>query len=402
MGSHSIELGLTFSVSLGDQFVYEVPHPRVHCTQLSLIPWLFEQRRLVVNFLFSVNCLHHCGPNSAHQEHTVSRHLELLKLIRLRLLALRLHVRKHLVVERRQCETKTSASGTKLQNHHSTASTTPECRIRLTGCLSLHTFRPGSRPKVDCLFFSSRLFSAIRSRRAVYWAASIRHANVRLRRHNTGSCARLCHWPKCWNRACATSLLVQSCRGYLSVRAPVGFQSNTRLTHRFGGKFATCIANCQLWRPARCVKNFLTSTIPNLGQAQKKTIKSCQTIDKFIVVTYTLQIFNHHMQGYGLYFLTDIIRWHWVKTRAWSKIMHANAVLRLMHIIRWLANKRWTIPQASFSVNTTRSKIVALFHYRNEGLQRFSYTIAHHWAVVIEVNHGQHPAIRVLHHLKNL
>ena len=106
-----------------------------------------------MNFLFSVNCLHHSGPNSAHQEHTVSRHLELLKLIRLRLLALRLHVRKHLVVERRQCETKTSASGTKLQNHHSTASTTPECRIRLTGCLSLHTFRPGSRPKVDCPFF---------------------------------------------------------------------------------------------------------------------------------------------------------------------------------------------------------------------------------------------------------
>ena len=32
--------------------------------------------------------------------------------------------------------------------------------------------------------------------------------------HNAGSCARISHWPNWWNRVCATSLLVQSCRGY--------------------------------------------------------------------------------------------------------------------------------------------------------------------------------------------
>ena len=40
-----------------------------------------------------------------------------------------------------------------LQNHHSTASTTPECRIRLTGGLSLHTFRLVSALKWTAFFF---------------------------------------------------------------------------------------------------------------------------------------------------------------------------------------------------------------------------------------------------------
>ena len=53
----------------------------------------------------------------------------------------------------------------------------------------------------------------------------------------------ICQWPDCGSRVYATSLLAQSCRGRFSFRAPVRFQNNTRLTHRFGGKFATCIAN---------------------------------------------------------------------------------------------------------------------------------------------------------------
>ena len=69
--------------------------------------------------------------------------------------------------------------------------------------------------------------------------------------HNAGSCARLSHSPNWWNRVYATSLLVQSCPGYPRVRAPHGFQSNTRLTHRFEGKFATCIANVQ-WCLRHC------------------------------------------------------------------------------------------------------------------------------------------------------
>ena len=72
--------------------------------------------------------------------------------------------------------------------------------------------------------------------------------------HNAGSWARLYHWPHCWNRVYATSLLVQSWRGYPRVRAPVGFQSSTRSTHRFEGKFATCIANCQ-WCLRHCSFN---------------------------------------------------------------------------------------------------------------------------------------------------
>lgn len=44
--------------------------------------------------------------------------------------------------------------------------------------------------------------------------------------HNTRSRDNICQWPNWWNRACATCLLVQSCRGYRPFRAPVGFQSN--------------------------------------------------------------------------------------------------------------------------------------------------------------------------------
>ena len=52
-------------------------------------------------------------------------------------------------------------------------------------------------------------------------------------------------------KSLAAKLFVQSCRGCPRVRAPVGFQSNTRLTHRFAGKFATCIANFQ-WCLRHC------------------------------------------------------------------------------------------------------------------------------------------------------
>ena len=122
-----------------------------------------------------------------------ARQLGLLPLLRLcrnpvyidTFLTLRLLVRRQPSLRRRQCETKTSASGTELykiiiQLH-------PQCRI-------LRKVKP--------------LAQLVNS---VY----------------------------------ATSLLVQSCRGYPRVRAPDGFQSNTRLTHRFEGKFATCIANFQ-------------------------------------------------------------------------------------------------------------------------------------------------------------
>ena len=106
-------------------------------------------------------------------------------------LTLRLHVERQPSLGRRQCETKTSASGAKLYKI----------------ITQLH--------------------------------------------HNAGSWAGLSYWPHCWDRVYATSLLVQSWRGYARVRAPAGFQSNTRLTHRFEGKFATCIANFQ-WCLRHC------------------------------------------------------------------------------------------------------------------------------------------------------
>ena len=58
---------------------------------------------------------------------------------------------------------------------------------------------------------------------------------------NARSCASICQWPNCWLCMYATTLLAQSCRGcfrFRDFRAPVGFQSSTRLSHRFGGKFA--------------------------------------------------------------------------------------------------------------------------------------------------------------------
>ena len=45
--------------------------------------------------------------------------------------------------------------------------------------------------------------------------------------------------------ACMPRVCLSNRAGYPRVRAPVGFQSNTRLTYRFEGKFATCIANFQ-------------------------------------------------------------------------------------------------------------------------------------------------------------
>ena len=58
--------------------------------------------------------------------------------------------------------------------------------------------------------------------------------------------------PQRRHRVYATSLVVQSCRGYPRVRAPVGFRSNICLTDRFQGKFATCLANFK-W----CLRHYL-------------------------------------------------------------------------------------------------------------------------------------------------
>ena len=116
------------------------------------------------------------------------------------------------------------------------------------------------------------------------------------------------------------------------------------------------------------------------------------------------------MQGYDFWSLTGFTRWHcWVKTRVWGKIMHANEFLHLMHIIRWPTNMYWTIPKASFSVNITRSKLLPYSNSAMKAFQRFSHTFAHHsliqpldGTIVIEVGHGQHPAIGLHHHPEDL
>ena len=60
---------------------------------------------------------------------------------------------------------------------------------------------------------------------------------------NAGSCARLSHWPNWWNRVCARSLLVQSCRGYpvfvhyskATLDRPTGSKANSPHTSQISG-----------------------------------------------------------------------------------------------------------------------------------------------------------------------
>lgn len=138
----------------------------------------------------------------------------------------------------------------------------------------------------------------------------------------------------------------------------------------------------------RCFKNFFTFTSPSLRQTQKieiKTIKFRQKVDESIVVTYTLQIFGHHMQGYELRFLTHITGWHcWVTARVCNKIMHGNSFLRLMDIIGRPRSRRQTIPKVSVSVNIRHSKTLAPFYVSDEGLQPFrkpslTTVLFNHW-----------------------